>query len=55
MKKIKRKKYDYVLDLDISSPLQQKMSRNIILSISKDIEALSLFSVNPSSNPILTW
>lgn len=45
----KGKKYDYILDLDISSPLRTKNEvETSFYRISKDIEALSLFSVNPS-------
>lgn len=45
----RRKPYDYVLDLDISSPLRTKDEVEISFQrISKDTEALSLFSVNPS-------
>ena len=47
------KNYDYILDLDISSPLRTKEDvENAFELIHSDKKALSLFSVNPSNrNP----
>lgn len=43
------KKYDYILDLDISSPLRTREDvENAFELIHSDKNALSLFSVNPS-------
>lgn len=47
--KRQNKAYDYILDLDISSPLRTKEDvENALKLINSDKNALSLFSVNPS-------
>jgi CMP-N-acetylneuraminic acid synthetase len=51
--KTRRKKYDFILDLDITSPLRNLFDlENAFEMILKDKNALNLFSVNPSArNP----
>lgn len=51
--KVKKKRYDFILDLDVTSPLRTMNDLNAAFEmVNRDTEALNIFSVNPANkNP----